>query len=45
VSYIPADLTQPEFHAMTIEENLRTLQLNLIAPVALSHHAEDHGAA
>jgi short-subunit dehydrogenase len=26
-----------EFHTMTIEENLRTLQLNLIAPVALSH--------
>src|SRR5499425_583918 len=26
-----------EFHAMTIEENLRTLQLNLIAPLALSH--------
>jgi short-subunit dehydrogenase len=26
-----------EFHAMTIDENLRTLQLNLIAPVALSH--------
>jgi short-subunit dehydrogenase len=26
-----------EFHSMTIEENLRTLQLNLIAPVALSH--------
>ena len=30
-----------EFHAMTIEENLRTLQLNLIAPVALSHAALD----
>jgi short-subunit dehydrogenase len=28
-----------EFHIMTIEENLRTLQLNLIAPVALSHAA------
>ena len=28
-----------EFHAMTIEENLRTLQLNLIAPLALSHAA------
>jgi short-subunit dehydrogenase len=28
-----------EFHSMTIEENLRTLQLNLIAPVALSHAA------
>jgi len=28
-----------EFHAMTIDENLRTLQLNLIAPVALSHAA------
>jgi short-subunit dehydrogenase len=28
-----------EFHAMTIEENLRTLQLNLIAPVALCHAA------
>ena len=28
-----------EFHAMTIEENLHTLQLNLIAPVALSHAA------
>jgi short-subunit dehydrogenase len=26
-----------EFHTMTIDENLRTLQLNLIAPVALSH--------
>ena len=26
-----------EFHAMTIEENLRTLQLNLIAPVTLTH--------
>jgi short-subunit dehydrogenase len=26
-----------EFHAMTIEENLRTLQLNLTAPLALSH--------
>jgi short-subunit dehydrogenase len=30
-----------EFHAMTLEENLRTLQLNLIAPVALSHAALD----
>ncbi len=30
-----------EFHTMTIEENLRTLQLNLIAPVALSHAALD----
>ena len=28
-----------EFDAMTIEENLRTLQLNLIAPLALSHAA------
>lgn len=28
-----------EFHAMTIDENLRTLQLNLIAPLALSHAA------
>ena len=26
-----------EFHIMTIEENLRTLQLNLIAPVTLAH--------
>ena len=26
-----------EFHAMTVDENLRTLRLNLIAPVALSH--------
>jgi short-subunit dehydrogenase len=26
-----------EFHAMTLEDNLRTLQLNLIAPLALSH--------
>ena len=26
-----------EFRTMTIEENLRTLQLNLIAPVALTH--------
>jgi short-subunit dehydrogenase len=26
-----------EFHTMTIEENLRTLQLNLVAPLALSH--------
>src|SRR5215470_7289563 len=26
-----------EFHAMTIDDNLRTLQLNLIAPLALSH--------
>ena len=30
-----------EFHTMTIEENLRTLQLNLIAPVALSHATLD----
>jgi short-subunit dehydrogenase len=30
-----------EFHAMTIDENLHTLQLNLIAPVALSHAALD----
>ena len=30
-----------EFHAMTIEQNLRTLQLNLIAPVALSHATLD----
>jgi len=30
-----------EFHAMTIEENLRTLQLNLIAPMALSHAVLD----
>jgi short-subunit dehydrogenase len=28
-----------EFHTMTIEENLSTLQLNLIAPLALSHAA------
>jgi len=28
-----------EFHTMTIEENLRTLQLNLIAPVTLTHAA------
>jgi short-subunit dehydrogenase len=28
-----------EFHIMTIEENLRTLQLNLIAPLALSRAA------
>jgi len=28
-----------EFHTMTIEENLRALQLNLIAPLALSHAA------
>ncbi|MBV9208520.1 MAG: SDR family NAD(P)-dependent oxidoreductase [Actinobacteria bacterium] len=28
-----------EFHTMTIEENLRTLQLNLIAPLALAHAA------
>ena len=28
-----------EFHTMTIEENLRTLQLNLIAPLVLSHAA------
>src|SRR5215813_11793598 len=26
-----------EFHAMTIQENLCTLQINLIAPLALSH--------
>jgi short-subunit dehydrogenase len=26
-----------EFHTMTIEENLRTLELNLIAPLVLSH--------
>jgi short-subunit dehydrogenase len=26
-----------EFHSMTIEENLRTLELNLIAPLTLSH--------
>jgi short-subunit dehydrogenase len=30
-----------EFHVMTIEENLRTLQLNLIAPIALSHAVLD----
>ena len=30
-----------EFHTMTIEENLRTLQLNLTAPVALSHATMD----
>src|SRR5438132_268757 len=30
-----------EFHTMTIEENLRTLQLNLIAPVVLSHATLD----
>lgn len=30
-----------EFRTMTIEENLRILQLNLIAPVALSHAALD----
>ena len=30
-----------EFPTMTIEENLRILQLNLIAPVALSHAALD----
>ena len=28
-----------EFRTMTIEENLRALQLNLIAPLALSHAA------
>jgi short-subunit dehydrogenase len=28
-----------EFHAMTLQDNLRTLQLNLIAPVALTHAA------
>jgi short-subunit dehydrogenase len=26
-----------EFHTMTIEENLRTLQLNLVAPLELAH--------
>jgi short-subunit dehydrogenase len=26
-----------EFHAMTIQENLRTLQINLIVPLTLSH--------
>ena len=26
-----------EFHAMTLDDNLHTLQLNLIAPLALSH--------
>ena len=30
-----------EFDAMTIEENLRTLQLNLTAPLALSHAVLD----
>ena len=30
-----------EFHTMTIEQNLRTLQLNLVAPVALSHATLD----
>src|SRR5215510_6979887 len=30
-----------EFHTMTIDENLRILQLNLIAPRALSHAALD----
>ncbi|HEY6279409.1 MAG TPA: SDR family NAD(P)-dependent oxidoreductase, partial [Streptosporangiaceae bacterium] len=30
-----------EFHAMTIEENLRTLQLNLVAPIALAHAVLD----
>ena len=30
-----------EFHTMTIEENLRTLQLNLIAPLALTHEVLD----
>jgi short-subunit dehydrogenase len=30
-----------EFHTMTIEENLRTLQLNLTAPLALSHAVLD----
>ena len=30
-----------DFHAMTIDENLRTLQLNLVAPLALSHAALD----
>ena len=28
-----------EFHTMTIQENLHTLQLNLIAPLALTHAA------
>lgn len=28
-----------EFHTMTIEQNLQTLQLNLVAPIALSHAA------
>ena len=26
-----------EFHAMSIDENMRTLQLNLVAPVSLTH--------
>src|SRR5260370_20380735 len=30
-----------DFRAMTIDENLRTLQLNLVAPLALSHAALD----
>ena len=30
-----------EFHTMTIEQNLRTLRLNLVAPVALSHATLD----
>ena len=30
-----------EFHTMTIDENLRTLQLNLVAPLALTHAALD----
>jgi short-subunit dehydrogenase len=30
-----------EFHTMTIDENLRTLELNLLAPVALSRAALD----
>jgi short-subunit dehydrogenase len=30
-----------EFHTMTIDENLRTLELNLVAPVALTHAALD----
>jgi short-subunit dehydrogenase len=30
-----------EFHVMTIDENLRTLQLNLVAPVALTHAVLD----
>jgi short-subunit dehydrogenase len=30
-----------EFHTMTIDENLRILQLNLVAPLALSHAVLD----